>query len=75
MQNIFIFFSNVEIIKMQLLMQLRKVNMLKENVDKSRVNSWHGVHDFKSCEQDLLVRSMIEGRIGWRHRCFVLCII
>jgi len=44
-QYTFIFFSNAEIIniKMQLLMQLREVNMLKENADKYQVTSWHGV--------------------------------
>jgi len=42
-QYIFIFFSNAEIIKMQLLMQLRKINMLKESADKYQVTSWHGV--------------------------------
>ena len=45
MQSIFIFFSNAAIIniKMQLLMELREVNMLKGNADKYQVTSWHGV--------------------------------
>jgi len=29
--------------------------------------------DFKFSKQDLLVRLLIEGRIGWRHRCCVVC--
>ena len=28
--------------------------------------------DLKSSKQDLLVCSLIEGRIGWRHRSYVL---